>query len=75
MSRTLRAIWDSVVGLIVEDSQLAIGILAALMVTWLLGTAIESLRDIVGWLLLSLLIVVLLLNLALTTRRVRRRVT
>jgi hypothetical protein len=73
MSRTLRAIFDSVVGLVLEDSQLAIGILAALAITWLLGNAFESLHDTAGWLLLAMLVAVLLINLTITARRARSR--
>jgi thiosulfate reductase cytochrome b subunit len=74
MSSSLRGIWNSVVGLVIEDSQLAIGILAALAITWLLGSAVESLHNIVGWLLLAMLIVVLMLNLVVTARRAKRRI-
>jgi thiosulfate reductase cytochrome b subunit len=74
MSSAIRAIWDNVIGLVIEDSQLAVGILAALAITWLLGSTVESLHDIVGWLLLAMLILVLMLNLVVTARRAKRRV-
>jgi cytochrome b len=72
MSNPLRPIWDTIVGLVIEDSQLAIGIVAALAITWLLGSAIESLHEILGWLLLAMLILVLMLNLMVTARRAGR---
>jgi thiosulfate reductase cytochrome b subunit len=74
MSSSLRGIWNSVTGLVIEDSQLAIGILAALAITWLLGAMAESLHDVVGWLLLAMLILVLLGNLVVTARRAKRRI-
>jgi thiosulfate reductase cytochrome b subunit len=74
MSSALRGIWDNVVGLVIEDSQLAIGIVAALTITWLLGAAVESLHETVGWLLLAMLILVLLVNLVVTARRAKRRI-
>jgi thiosulfate reductase cytochrome b subunit len=74
MSSAFPAVWRTIVGLVVEDSQLAIGILAALAITWLLGSAVESVHDIVGWLLLAMLILVLMLNLVVTARRAKRRI-
>ena len=74
MSSALRFVWDNVIGLFFEDGQLAIGIVAALAVTWVIGTLNESWLDEAGWLLLALLVVLLLANLVLTARRAKRRV-
>jgi uncharacterized membrane protein affecting hemolysin expression len=73
MSNGLRAAWETVIGLVVEDSQLAIGIVAALVITWALSTAGDTVAPIIGWLLLALLIAVLLTNLLVTARRAKRR--
>jgi hypothetical protein len=69
----VRFIWDSVVGLVIEDSQLAIGIVLALAITWALSTLGGNVESFIGWLLLVLLIIVLLANLVVTARRAKRR--
>jgi hypothetical protein len=69
----VRFVWDNVVGLVIEDSQLAIGIVAALAITWALSTLGDKVQDVIGWLLLALLIIVLLGNLVVTARRAKRR--
>ncbi len=74
MSSALRFVWDNVIGLFFEDGQLAIGIVAALALTWIIGAVNESLLDEAGWLLLALLIALLLANLVLTARRAKRRI-
>ncbi len=74
MSSALRFVWDNVIGLFFEDGQLAIGIVLALAVTWLIGTLNESWLDEAGWLLIALLIALLLANLVLTARRAKRRI-
>lgn len=75
MSSALRSVWETAVGLVVEDSQLAIGIVAALAITWALSTLGPSVEPLIGWFLLTLLILVLLVNLVVTARRARRRIT
>ncbi|MDQ2951230.1 MAG: hypothetical protein M3R54_03095 [Chloroflexota bacterium] len=74
MSSALRSVWESIIGLFFEDGQLAIGIVAALALTWIIGTVKESWLDEAGWLLLVLLVALLLVNLVLTARRAKRRV-
>jgi hypothetical protein len=74
MSSTLRSVWETVVGLLVEDSQLAIGIVLALAVTWGLSTFGASVEPLIGWVLLALLVAVLLVNLIVTARRAKRRI-
>jgi hypothetical protein len=74
MSSTLRSVWETAVGLVVEDSQLAIGIVLALALTWALSTLGDRVQDMIGWVLLVLLIAVLLINLVVTARRAKRRI-
>jgi hypothetical protein len=69
----VRFVWESIVGLVIEDSQLAIGIVVALAITWGLSTLGDKVQDVIGWLLLVLLIIVLLGNLVVTVRRAKRR--
>jgi hypothetical protein len=69
----VRFVWENVVGLVIEDSQLAIGIVVALAITWGLSTLGDKVQDVIGWLLLALLIIVLLGNLVVTARRAKRR--
>jgi hypothetical protein len=69
----VRFVWENVVGLVIEDSQLAIGIVVALGITWGLSTLGDKVQDVIGWLLLVLLIIVLLGNLVVTARRAKRR--
>jgi len=69
----VRFVWENVVGLVIEDSQLAIGIVVALAITWGLSTLGDKVQDVIGWLLLALLIIVLLGNLVVTVRRAKRR--
>ena len=74
MSSAMRAVWDTLVGLVIEDSQLAIGIVLALAITWGLSTLGASVEPLIGWVLLALLIAVLLVNLIVTARRAKRRI-
>jgi hypothetical protein len=68
---SLTGIWDALWGLLVEDGSLAIGIVAALAVTWLAAIAVaDAQRDQVGWLLLAMLLV-LVVNLRSAGRRAR----
>ena len=69
----MRFVWENVVGLVIEDSQLAIGIVLALAITWGLSTLGDKVQDVIGWLLLVLLIIVFLGNLVVTARRAKRR--
>jgi hypothetical protein len=74
MSSALSWIWENVAGLVVEDSQLAIGIVFALVVTAVLSGIGAPVHPLLGWLLLALLVVVLLTNLVVTARRAKRRI-
>jgi hypothetical protein len=66
----LAAAWEQVYGLLVEDGQIAIGTLLAFI-----GTAVyaylagDQLRNSAGWLLFTLLMALLLVNLYTTGRK------
>jgi len=70
----LRSIWETAVGLLVEDSQLAIGIVLALAITWALSTLGAGVEPLIGWVLLALLLAVLFVNLIITARRAKQRI-
>ena len=72
-SGTLKGVWDAVSGLLVEDGALAVGIVAALAVTWLLSTLLaDPAQDQIGWLLLAILVILVVLNLRAAGRSARR---
>jgi hypothetical protein len=59
-----RSIWATLVGLLIEDGQLAIGALLALAITWALAnTGGETAHEVVGWVLLALVLVLVVANL------------
>ena len=59
-----RTIWSTLVGLLIEDGQLAIGALIALAVTWAVASAGgDAARDLVGWMLLAMVLALVLVNL------------
>jgi hypothetical protein len=69
---SLAGVWAAVWGLLVEDGSLAIGIVAALALTWLAAVVLgDALRDQVGWLLLAMLLVLVVVNLRAAGRRAR----
>lgn len=69
---SLIGIWEALWGLLVEDGSLAIGIVAALAVTWIAAIALaDAQRDQVGWLLLAMLLLLVVLNLRSAGRRAR----
>ncbi len=71
----LQAIWETAYGLVVDDGQLAAGIVVALAITWAVAIyASEAVRDAAGWLLLAILVALTLANLYRTGRDARRRV-
>lgn len=73
MSSALAWIWENVVGLVIEDSQLAIGIVLALVATAALSALGTAVHPLLGWVLLALLVLVLFANLVITARRAKRR--
>jgi hypothetical protein len=60
---------SSVIGLLVEDGRLALGAVAALVITWL---AAGALGDAAGWLLLALILVLVVANVLAVGVRLRR---
>jgi len=59
-----RGIWSTLVALLIEDGQLAIGALLALVITWALATAGgASAQQVVGWVLLAMVLVLVIANL------------
>jgi fucose permease len=69
---SLAGIWAAVWGLLVEDGSLAIGIVAALALTWVAAVLLaDAARDQVGWLLLAMLLVLVVVNLRAAGRRAR----
>ena len=76
MSSTLRSIGLTVWELLVEDGQLAVGIVASLAITWALAnTGNESLAQMAGWILLALLVALMFANLIRAGRNARRRMS
>lgn len=65
----MRAVWQTLYGLVVDDGSLAIGIVVSLVIAWL---AVRSIGDATGWLLLGLLAVLVIANLYATGRKARR---
>jgi thiosulfate reductase cytochrome b subunit len=73
---SLKGIWDAIWGLLVEDGSLAIGIVAALAITWAAAVALgEGAHDVVGWLLLAMLTALVLVNLQVAGRKARRKIS
>ncbi len=57
-------VWSTLVGLLIEDGQLAIGALIALAITWLLAAAGgDQAQQILGWALLAMVLVLVIANL------------
>ena len=73
MSSVLRGIWGNTYGLLVDDGQLAVGAIAALVVTWLVAQS-GALQDNAGWLLLVLVLALVVANLYRAGRNARRQV-
>ena len=76
MSSTLRSIGLTVWELLVEDGQLAIGIVASLAITWVLANAgNDALAQVAGWILLALLVALMFANLVRAGRNARRKMS
>lgn len=59
-----KGIWETLVGLLIEDGQLAIGALIALAITWVLAAAGgDRTQQILGWALLAMVLVLVVANL------------
>jgi phosphate/sulfate permease len=70
----LRGIWDNTYGLLVDDGQLAVGAIAALVVTWLAAQS-GALQENAGWLLLVLVLALVIANLYRAGRNARRHIS
>jgi len=69
-----RAVIGAIWGLLVEDGSLAVGIIAALAVTWVAAAALpEAAVDQVGWLLLLMLVALVMFNLRAAASSARRK--
>jgi hypothetical protein len=73
MSSVLRAIWNNTYGLLVDDGQLAVGAIGALVLTWLAAQS-AALQDNAGWLLLALVLALVIANLYRAGRNARRHI-
>ena len=73
MSKVLRAIWNNTYGLLVDDGQLAVGAIAALVLTWLAAQS-AALQENAGWLLLALVLALVIANLYRAGRNARRHI-
>ncbi len=74
MSSTLRSIGLTLWELLVDDGQLAVGIVASLVIVWILAhVGSETLADLAGWVLLVLLCGLMIANLARAGRNARRK--
>ena len=71
MSSALGWLWRSLAGLVVEDAHLAAGIVVALALV-VVASPVGAVHPFLGWILLALLLVLLLVNLALTARGAAR---
>ncbi len=73
MSKALKAIWENVYGLLVDDGSLAIGALAAVAIAWLFAVvATEAFEQVGGPLLLVLVSALVVANLYTAGQRIRR---
>lgn len=70
------SIWGTLIGLLIEDGQLAIGALLALAITWALAAAGgDAAQQVLGWVLLAMILVLVLANLYRAARIARARVS
>jgi hypothetical protein len=71
-----RGIWSTLVGLLIEDGQLAIGALIALAITWALAsTGGGAAQQVVGWVLLAMVLALVVANLYRAGVTARARVS
>jgi len=76
MSSTLRSVGLTLWELLVDDGQLAVGIVASLGVAWILAhLGSEALAALTGWVLLVLLCALMIANLARAGRNARRKMS
>ena len=71
-----KSIWSTLVGLLIEDGQLAIGALVALAITWAIAYFFgDRGRDASGWVLLALVLALVVVNLYRAGVTVRARMS
>ena len=71
-----RTIWSTLVGLLIEDGQLAIGALLALAITWAIAySGGDQGREVSGWVLLVIVLVLVVVNLYRAGVTARSRVS
>jgi hypothetical protein len=71
-----RTTWSTLVGLLIEDGQLAIGALLALAITWAIAySGGDRGRDLSGWVLLVIVLVLVVANLYRAGVTARARVS
>jgi hypothetical protein len=71
-----RSVWSTLVGLLIEDGQLAIGALIALAITWAIAySGGDQGRDVSGWVLLVMVLGLVVVNLYRAGSSVRARVS
>ncbi|MDQ2912918.1 MAG: hypothetical protein M3T56_06650 [Chloroflexota bacterium] len=59
-----RSTWSTLVGLLIEDGQLAVGALIALAITWAIAySGGDQGRDVSGWVLLVIVLALVVANL------------
>jgi hypothetical protein len=76
MSSLLRAAWDNTYGLLVDDGQLALGAVLALVITWVVAqTSGDALRENAGWLLYAMALALTIANIYRAGRRARQKTT
>jgi hypothetical protein len=70
------SVWSTLVGLLIEDGQLAIGALIALAITWAVASSGgDQGRDLSGWVLLVMVLALVVANLYRAGLNVRARVS
>jgi multisubunit Na+/H+ antiporter MnhE subunit len=71
-----RSIWSTLVGLLIEDGQLAIGALVALAITWAIASSLgDQGRDASGWVLLAIVLALVVANIYRAGVSVRARMS
>jgi hypothetical protein len=74
MFNSINGVREAIWGLLVEDGSLAVGIVVALAVSWLVAAGGHGLVDLAGWILVAMLLVLLVANLYRAGRNAARRV-
>jgi hypothetical protein len=75
MSSLINAVRRAIGGLLVEDGSLAVGVVVALALSWLVAAGNPGLVDLVGWILVAMVLVLLVANLYRAGRSAARPVS